>query len=529
MVNRDGDGFDAYYRWLGIPPEDQPPNLYRLLGIPLFEANPDVIEAAADRQMGHLRTYQTGPHSALSQKLLNEVAAARVCLLDPQRKAAYDAELKSQLSAGTRRLPPPLPPPPPRLVPMPVAEPEPTRPLPLPAPEPVINGQAPAARYRRRSLAADVIAASCVAALLVGWAVLFLSWADQGREVSFVGGSKALDLDGRRDADFDVHLPTGDGQPEPSDPKTPEGRSAKTRLPGKPVSSGPNSVASPRAAPSAKPTAGAAPAAARGGPQEAEPEDLFARQPLPSEPNSSGEAWPVPRPTTFNIPLPDGSAFSDAHMRMTVDALETLFPETASVCVFRFPRGQLKAVFSHQYGKLHGPSASLYESGTLCSVAFFKDGLRDGPLRLWEEGRRRLLYAEYRLGNEHGTTCLFKDDLPWYIERWTRGFLSAGYLVRFVEGKWIAVPAQTLTDEQSAQEIARATAQLQQLREQVLAGEKDAKKSVDAWHEQMRREAAKAYSLQARQAIINRMKARQAEENAQMQQMWRTALRFGLP
>jgi formylglycine-generating enzyme required for sulfatase activity len=95
--------FDPYYRWLGIPPEEQPANHYRLLGIRLYEANADVIESAADRQMGHLRTFQTGPAGALSQKLLNEVAAARLCLLNPQKKAAYDAALREALA------PPPAP------------------------------------------------------------------------------------------------------------------------------------------------------------------------------------------------------------------------------------------------------------------------------------------------------------------------------------------------------------------------------------------------------------------------------------
>ena len=32
--------FDAYHEWLGIPPKDQPPNHYRLLGIELFESQP---------------------------------------------------------------------------------------------------------------------------------------------------------------------------------------------------------------------------------------------------------------------------------------------------------------------------------------------------------------------------------------------------------------------------------------------------------------------------------------------------------
>ena len=88
-------GFDPYYKWLGIPPEEQPPNHYRLLGLRLFESDPEVIEAASDQRMAHLRTYQTGQYSAFSQKLLNEVAAARVCLLSQERRARYDAALRA--------------------------------------------------------------------------------------------------------------------------------------------------------------------------------------------------------------------------------------------------------------------------------------------------------------------------------------------------------------------------------------------------------------------------------------------------
>lgn len=89
--------FDPYHVWLGIPPHEQPPNHYRLLSIPQFSSNPDVIESAADRQMAHLRTFQIGERSDLSQKLLNEVSAARVCLFNQQQKAAYDQELRKQM------------------------------------------------------------------------------------------------------------------------------------------------------------------------------------------------------------------------------------------------------------------------------------------------------------------------------------------------------------------------------------------------------------------------------------------------
>ena len=88
--------FDAYRKWLGIPPEDQPPDHYRLLGITPFEDDPDVIENAANRQMGHIRTFQSGKHGRLSQKILNEISTAKICLLNPAKKADYDAALRGE-------------------------------------------------------------------------------------------------------------------------------------------------------------------------------------------------------------------------------------------------------------------------------------------------------------------------------------------------------------------------------------------------------------------------------------------------
>lgn len=88
--------FDAYRIWLGIPAEQQPPNHYQLLGIGEFESNPDVIENAADRQMSHVRTFQSGEHSDDSQRILNEITQAKLCLLKPDSRAAYEAKLRSQ-------------------------------------------------------------------------------------------------------------------------------------------------------------------------------------------------------------------------------------------------------------------------------------------------------------------------------------------------------------------------------------------------------------------------------------------------
>ncbi len=110
--------FDPYHEWLGIPVSEQPPNHYRLLAIPAFEESATVIENAADQRMAHLRTFQTGKRAAASQRLLNELAAARICLLNPQKKAAYDQWLRQHLQPSSGQgdpspapAPPPVPPP----------------------------------------------------------------------------------------------------------------------------------------------------------------------------------------------------------------------------------------------------------------------------------------------------------------------------------------------------------------------------------------------------------------------------------
>lgn len=110
------EAFDPYLHWLGIRDPQRPPNYYRLLGVELFESDPVVLTNAADRQMAHVRTFQTGPRSAESQRILNELAAAKICLLNPQKKAAYDARLRQELGllapvpGPAVPVPPPAPP-----------------------------------------------------------------------------------------------------------------------------------------------------------------------------------------------------------------------------------------------------------------------------------------------------------------------------------------------------------------------------------------------------------------------------------
>ncbi len=86
--------FDPYHVWLGIPPKDQPPNLYRLLGLELYESDAQVIDAAANRHTSYLQMMAAGKQRKQSQELLNEIASARRRLLDADRNKKYDVKMK---------------------------------------------------------------------------------------------------------------------------------------------------------------------------------------------------------------------------------------------------------------------------------------------------------------------------------------------------------------------------------------------------------------------------------------------------
>ena len=106
----DKQAFDPYHEWLGIRDKQRPPNHYRLLGLELFEEDVNVIATAADRQMVHVRTFQNSKYTQHSQRILNELAAAKLCLLKPHSRKTYDQQLRKQVqhavSPGAGNKPP---------------------------------------------------------------------------------------------------------------------------------------------------------------------------------------------------------------------------------------------------------------------------------------------------------------------------------------------------------------------------------------------------------------------------------------
>ncbi len=99
--------FNPYHKWLGIPPAEMPADYYRLLGVARFEDDPEVIQAAAEQRVAHLKKHESGPYGDKARTLRKQVSAAASRLLDPGKRAAYDARIRA---ATIDKQPPAAPP-----------------------------------------------------------------------------------------------------------------------------------------------------------------------------------------------------------------------------------------------------------------------------------------------------------------------------------------------------------------------------------------------------------------------------------
>lgn len=86
--------FDSYHKWLGIPPEQQPPHYYQLLGISVNEQDTEVIQAAAQRQRASIEDHLHGAHHREASQLIYEIDEAELTLLSPELREDYNKRVK---------------------------------------------------------------------------------------------------------------------------------------------------------------------------------------------------------------------------------------------------------------------------------------------------------------------------------------------------------------------------------------------------------------------------------------------------
>lgn len=98
--------FDPYSAWLKIRAPQRPLDHYALLGLPKFSQDSAAISRRYQARLTLVRKYQKGKRGERATQLLNELSDAYECLQQPERRAAYDAVLRSSLPTDSPEPPP---------------------------------------------------------------------------------------------------------------------------------------------------------------------------------------------------------------------------------------------------------------------------------------------------------------------------------------------------------------------------------------------------------------------------------------
>ena len=99
---------DFYTEWLGIPRGTRPPDHYTLLGLNRFCRDIDKIENSVRDRLDLLDEYGIHPNIETRDRasdMMNEIARARVDLVDTKRRDEYEQGLAERLGLSTRRKP----------------------------------------------------------------------------------------------------------------------------------------------------------------------------------------------------------------------------------------------------------------------------------------------------------------------------------------------------------------------------------------------------------------------------------------
>ncbi|QGJ71022.1 Hypothetical protein PBC10988_27250 [Planctomycetales bacterium 10988] len=116
--------FDAYQVWLGIPPDRRPLTYYVILGLEPFEDGVEAIRWALQERRDLVEPHLAGSQAEKAKRMMHRLADIEKCLLNPQKKAQYDAQLH-RLAQKEQTPPRPTP-----QTPVKAPPPEPPRPSP---------------------------------------------------------------------------------------------------------------------------------------------------------------------------------------------------------------------------------------------------------------------------------------------------------------------------------------------------------------------------------------------------------------
>jgi antitoxin component YwqK of YwqJK toxin-antitoxin module len=526
-----GSEFDPYYKWLGIPPQYRPPDHYRLLGLEAFESDREVIRAAAERQAAYLQNYKIGPQSELSQRLLNEVSKAKVCLLDPAKKSKYDHAIR------TAAMPPlgEVPAAPPYAASAP-AHPDAISPvarLPSDSEEtsPQSGSSVPTVQLRtvirrkQRNTWTPFVLVGLVAITVSGIAIVALRGTTPVARNAVIEPDKQIAPRPKLSDPLSISPPLSQRPPrpkpnaktaeriqQPSLPSQSPGPGTKLPVPtfdeqatartkiditGDPTPSQLLELVTPDthawqryliyrmaidAAIKDRNRTVAELALERlqaefdveGATAEETRQRIAAIQ---AKPNSFRRSSSSPSRTFLTTP--SGTNWPLEPKPATVSILRNLFPDKApSVFVLRLNRSPI-GLFGYAKSKFDGPAIVLYPDGHPKMLLNFTEHSRDGLLHHWNQDGELQFSATYKNGRKLGLCVIYQNGLPHLIEEWGTSQTPTRYLVENPQTDARLVELEAVAAKKDAH--SKTIARMAQMEQDLFREEGEWKREFSEW------------------------------------------------
>jgi hypothetical protein len=507
------DDFDPYYKWLGIPRQEQPPHYYRLLGIAPFEADREVIEMAAEQRILLLKSFQSGEHAIISQKMQKKITAAKACLLNPEKKAEYDISLRLQLRSQPAKS-------------LPVATPlrNSSAPPPAASPSPLLKDylESPPAKPgdTESSLKAAIVAVKesldllfqylrshkrlitlilklgCAAAVVV---IILMVFA-HGKALWTFTFDKTSYLS-------DKFLGSSDGKP-------PERQTRIRSIPG-------SAPVNPAGAANKQPTAIPAPVVVeeQSNTGITSPNtDAGATPETPAKTQAPPAAVAATPPSSepsadiTTLALPSGKVFSYRLFRINVVAVTDLLKSSVNedqILLLDNPLGRTCAVAEYKQNNLNGIFVAYYDSRLPMTYATYTDGSIDGFIKTWNEKGERVYWCQYAKGVRDGFCCFFKNNSLRMLLEIDHDTIGGVHLC--VNGK--LEKSFTSVEKASAdKDVKTLLAEITDLETDIKDGENLLKKTAREESQSMRRERKAAATSPKKIAALQEHLNRQALE-----------------
>jgi len=498
--------FDPYFKFLGIPPKEQPPHYYRLLGIELFEADPEVIAIAAQQCIKHVRSFQTGQYAIVSQKLQKKIAAAKACLLNPEKKREYDISLRLQLHLQPAQSPPLPPPLQEYLASPPVLQTAQTQPENTDfSINPIIILKETRDWLRNhKNVVSAAIKLGCIAVVVI----IILMVSVYGKPLWNFTFDKSSDL---------VAKITGSSGEKPPELK-PRMRSIPGVNPGNPANvARKQSKAVPSAAGVEGQSKTVPPPPDADAPVVAQPPENIRE---PPDTSSTTPSRTEPPSDISSMTLPSGKVFKFRLFKININAIIDLLKDSTKedqVLFLDDPLGRICAFTEYKKGNFDGIFVAFNESRLPTIYATYADDNLDGIIKTWNEQGDRVYCCQYSKGVRDGFCCYFKDNFPRMLLDIDHNVVKGVFL--YANGR--LEKSFSSLEQASADKGAKTLLEeLDSLESDLKSGEESFKKTARDESQLLRRERKAATIPQKKAVLLEHLEQHAAERQLLITSFW---------